>query len=132
MTTPQPSGYGRGAALTTQEERTWALASHIGCVVGAWIAMAFLVPLVIMLIKPKGSGFVRQHAVESLNFQLSMLIYLAVGTLLVIFTFGIAAIVVVPLGIVVGVLWLVFIVVATVKASNGESYRYPLTIRLVR
>lgn len=117
---PQP-----GSQQTTQDERTWALASHIGCVVGAWIAMAFLVPLVILLVKGKESAFVRYHAVESLNFQLSMLIYLFASILL---AFVLVGLLILP---VLGVLWLVFVVLATIKASNGEGYRYPLTIRFV-
>ena len=132
--TPPPGygyGYQAGPPQTTQEERTWALAGHIGTIVGAWIAMAFLVPLAIMLIKGNTSPFVRHHAVESLNFQLSFLLYLLAGVLLSVFTLGLGLVVVVPVGIVLAVLWLVFVVLATVKASNGESYRYPLTIRFV-
>jgi uncharacterized protein len=109
-----------------QDERTWALASHIGCIVGAWVALAFLVPLVVLLIKGKESAFIRHHAVESLNFQLSMLIYGFVGFLLIFVGIGIF---ILP---VLGVLWLVFVVIATLKASNGQGYRYPLTIRFVK
>jgi uncharacterized Tic20 family protein len=93
---------------------------------GAGLAMAFLVPLVILLVKGKESAFVRHHAVESLNFQLSMLIYLFVSILLALLLVGLL---ILP---VLGVLWLVFVVLATIKASNGEGYRYPLTIRFVK
>jgi uncharacterized protein len=131
---PQPPhhGYQPGSPQTTQEERTWALASHIGSIVGAWIAMAFLAPLAVLLIRGNSSPFVRHHAVESLNFQLSMLLYLIAGVLLSLLTLGLGLVVVVPVGIVLGVLWLVFVVIATIKASNGESYRYPITIRFVK
>jgi uncharacterized Tic20 family protein len=115
---PHPSG-------TTQDERTWALASHIGCVVGAFFAMAFLVPLVIMLVKGNESAFVRAHAVESLNFQLSMLIYGIVG---VILAFVLIGFIILP---VLGVLWLVCVILATMRASEGRDYRYPVTIRYV-
>ncbi len=123
-----PSGWGPqpGPPQTTQDERTWALVSHIGCLLGAWFAMAFLVPLVILLVKGKESAFVRHHAVESLNFQLSMLIYLFVSILLALLLVGLL---ILP---VLGVLWLVFVVLATIKAGNGEGYRYPLTIRFVK
>ena len=87
--------------------------------------MAFLVPLVIMLVKGGTSPFVRRHAVESLNFQLSMLIYGFVGFLLIFVGIGIF---VVP---VLAVLWLVFVVIATMRASEGRPYRYPMTIRFV-
>jgi uncharacterized Tic20 family protein len=131
---PPPSGWGQDPtgptgpqhpSGTTSEERNWALGSHIGCLLGAWIAMAFLVPLVIMLVKGNESGFVRAHAVESLNFQLSMLIYGFVGFLLIFVGIGL---IVLP---VLGVLWLVFVVLATMRASEGKLYRYPLTIRFV-
>ena len=32
---------------------------------------------------------------------------------------------------VLGVMWLVFVVLATLKAKDGYAYRYPLTIRFV-
>jgi uncharacterized Tic20 family protein len=115
---PHPSG-------TTQDERTWALLSHVGCIIGAWAAMAFLVPLVIMLVKGKDSAFVREHAVESLNFQLSMLIYGLVGFVLV---FVVVGFVVLP---VLAVMWIVFVILATMRASDGQPYRYPVTIRFV-
>ncbi len=115
---PHPSG-------TTQEERTWALVSHIGCLLGAWVAMAFLVPLIIMLVKGNESPFVRQHAVESLNFQLSMLIYGFVSVVLALVLIGFLLLAV------LAVLWLVFVVLATMRASEGRPYRYPLTIRFV-
>ena len=129
---PPPSGWGPGPSQppphpsgTTQEERTWALASHIGCIVGAWIALAFLVPLVIMLVKGNESGFVRSHAVESLNFQLSMLIYGFVSALLALVLVGFVLLAI------LAVMWLVLVVIATMRASEGRTYRYPLTIRFV-
>ena len=122
MTTPPGPQHPSG---TTPDERNWALGSHIGCLLGAWIAMAFLVPLLVMLIKGNESGFVRAHAVESLNFQLSMLIYGFAGFLLIFVGIGIL---VLP---VLAVLWLVFVVTATMRASEGRLYRYPITIRFV-
>ena len=116
---PGSYGYSGAPAGPTSEEKNWALASHIGVFVAAWIAMGFLAPLIIMLVKGNESAFVRRHSVESLNFQLSMLIY------------GVAAFLIVPLAIVVGIAYVVVVILATVKAANGEDYRYPLTIRMV-
>ena len=120
---PQP-GYGP-AGGPTQEERNWALASHVGTFVAAWFAMGFLAPLIIMLVKGNDSAFVRRHAVESLNFQISLLIYLVVSFVLAFVLIGFL------LMAVVGVFALVVIILATIKAANGEGYRYPLCIRLV-
>lgn len=118
--TPGQPGY-----VTTSEERNWALAAHVGTFVAAWFAMGFLCPLIIMLTKGNESAFVRRHAVESLNFQISLLIYLAVSAVLILVVIGFF------LMIAVGIFALVVIIMATVKAANGEDYRYPLCIRLV-
>jgi hypothetical protein len=122
--------------VPTSEERNWALAAHIGSLVAAWFAMGFLAPLIVLLVKGKESPFVRRHAVESLNFQLSLLIYLVVGSIvsvvLFFLTFGLFLIILVPAAVLLGIGALVVIILASVKASQGEDYRYPLTIRIVR
>jgi uncharacterized Tic20 family protein len=117
--------------MPTSEERNWALASHVGTFVAAWFAMGFIAPLIVMLVKGNDSAYVRKHAVESLNFQISLLIYIVAGFLVTLVTFGIGALVVVPVAIVVGVFALVVIILATIRAANGEHYRYPLCLRLV-
>ena len=120
----------------TQEDRTWALVAHIGTLVSAYIALGFLAPLLVMLLKGESSPFVRRHAVESLNFQISLLIYSVVlgivAAVLVIVTVGLGLLVVVPVGLLLAFVVLALIIIATVKASNGEAYEYPFTIRLVK
>ena len=118
--------------MSQSEERTWALASHVGSLVAAVVAMAFLAPLLVLLVQGEKSPFVRRHAVESLNFQISLLIYLTVAFAATLATLGVALLVIIPVGLVVAVLALVFIIQATMAASRGEDYRYPLTIRFVR
>ncbi|MBC2962014.1 DUF4870 domain-containing protein [Nocardioides deserti] len=93
--------------------------------IGAFVALAFLGPLLVMLIKGNQSGYVRAQAVESLNFQLSILIY---GIVAFVLAFVLIGFLLLPI---VGLIWLVFTIVGSVKASNGELYRYPLTIRMV-
>lgn len=124
---PSPGGL-------SSDDKTWALAAHIGTLVAAFIALGFLAPLLIMLAK-RDSPFIRRHAVESLNFQISLLIYFVVGTVVMfvvaLLTFGVGLFVLVPVALVLGLVALVLIIIATIKASNGEDYRYPLTIRFV-
>ena len=126
---------GAGAPLAPSEERTWAILAHIGSIVAAWFAMGFLCPLVIWLIFRDRSEFVRRQALESLNFQLSLLIYsfgAGMVTLILTFvTFGLAALILVPLFVIGAIAALIAIIRATVAASNGQDYRYPLTLRLV-
>jgi uncharacterized Tic20 family protein len=63
--------------------------------------------------------------VESLNFQLSILIYAAVSFMLI---FVLVGVVLLPI---VGLVWLVFTIIGSVRASKGEDYRYPVTLRMV-
>ncbi|WP_201931584.1 DUF4870 domain-containing protein [Nocardioides donggukensis] len=129
---PEP---GDQPGALTSEDRTWALTAHIGSLVAAWFAFGFLAPLVVLLVQGGKSPFVRRHAVESLNFQLSLLIYIVVGGiaafLLTLVTLGLALVVIIPLAIAIAIGALVVVILATVRASNGEDYRYPLTIRIV-
>lgn len=121
-----------GSSLSASEERTWAMVAHIGVFVAAWFAMGFLCPLVVWLVYRHRSDFVRRHALESLNFQLSLLIYTAIAVILILITFGLGVLIIIPLIIIGAVAAVVFIVLATMAASSGNEYRYPLTIRLVR
>ncbi|WP_372729098.1 DUF4870 domain-containing protein [Nocardioides sp.] len=109
----------------TPDEITWGGAAHWSALVAAFVALSFLGPLVVLLTKGNESAYVRRQAVESLNFQLSILIYGVVSFVLVFVAIGILLL------LVVGVLWLVFTILGSVKASQGEEYRYPLTIRMV-
>jgi uncharacterized Tic20 family protein len=118
------------------DARTWALAAHLSAYLGAWVALAFLGPLVVWLVKRDEHPFVDHHAKEALNFNLSFLIYGVIGAVIAvplgILTLGIGLIPLVLAGLVLVVIWLLFPILAAVKASNGEGYRYPLTIRFVR
>ncbi len=123
MTYPE---YGSGPlADTTPEERNWALAGHIGSIVTAAFALGLVAPLIVLLLKGKDSPFIRRHAVESLNFQINALVWTTVFYLLIIVIIG------VPLIIAYFLFYLVCVIIATVRASQGGEFRYPLTIRLI-
>ena len=121
--------------MSPGNERTWAGAAHWSALVAAFVALAFLGPLVVLIAKGNQSAYVRSHAVESLNFQLSMLIYGFVGgvvaVVVAIATLGIGLLLIIPIGLAFAGFWLVLTIIAAVKSSNGEAYRYPLTIRMV-
>jgi uncharacterized protein len=123
-------GYGGGPGpgfAVTPDERNWAVAAHLSSVLGIWIGfLGALGPLVVMLTKGKESAYVRAQAVEALNFNITVLAYSIIGWILAFVLIGF-----VILGVVF-VFWLVLTIVASIKVSNGEHYRYPLTFRLVR
>jgi uncharacterized Tic20 family protein len=90
------------------------------------IFTGFLGPLIIWLIKKDDAPFVDHHGKEALNFQLTVLIAMLVSALLSFVCIGLL------LMLVVWILDLIFCIVAAVKTSRGEEYRYPLTIRFIK
>lgn len=102
----------------SHEERNMALLSHVLTLI-VWI----IAPLVIYLVKKDESGFVAAHAKESLNFQITIVL---VGILMFISIIGIFLL------WILGIIWTVLVIVATIKASEGKMYRYPLTLRLIK
>lgn len=80
-------------------------------------------PLVVFLVTE--DEFVEENARNALNWQISYSIYMVVSVFLILFVIGLLT------AFVVGLLNLVFCVVATVKAADGETWEYPLTLELV-
>jgi uncharacterized Tic20 family protein len=121
-----------GPTVARDDTRTWALAAHLSALLCLFIGFPFVGPLVVYLAK-RDDPFVRRHAAEALNFNLSVLLYLLVGGILtlvlIVFVVGLFLL---PLFVVGVILWLVFICLAAAKAGDGQEYRYPLTIRFVR
>jgi uncharacterized Tic20 family protein len=112
----------------SKEACTWAMLCHIlglGWVVVPAIG-GVIGALIIWQIKKDLLPFADQHGKEALNFQISMLIYGAIAGLLIM-AFGLG-LVLVPVVIIADV---VFAIIAAVKAAQGETYRYPLSIRFV-
>jgi uncharacterized protein len=112
--------------LPTDQERLWAMLSHLLSFVAAYLFLGFVAPLVILLVFGQRSAFVRANAVESLNFNLSWLLYGIISVVLLIVGIGIFLL------IALGIAYVILVVIASIRANNGELYRYPLTIRLVR
>ena len=120
---PPPPGQGQ---LPPEQERLWAMLAHLLSFVAAYLFLGFVAPLIVLLVFGPRSAYVRAHAVESLNFNLSWLLYGIVAVILIIIGIGILIL------IALGLAYLVLVVIASVRANNGEFFRYPLTIRFVR
>ena len=102
----------------TGDEKTLALLAHV-----LTFVFPILAPLVIYLVKKDESSFVAYHAKESLNFQISLFIicfalFITIIGILVVW--------------IVAILGYVFVIVATIRASEGRLYRYPFSIRLIK
>ncbi|HET8561808.1 MAG TPA: DUF4870 domain-containing protein [Marmoricola sp.] len=122
---PPQEPYG-GPRLPAEQERVWGSAAHWSALVASFVGgLSFIGPLVVLLVKGNESVWIRRQAVESLNFQLSLLIYAIISGILVLVLIGIVLLIAVFLA------WLVLTIMASVKTANGEDFRYPLTIRMV-
>lgn len=104
----------------TSEERTLAVLSHI---LTAVPGIGFIAPLIIYLLKNRESAFVGAHSKESLNFQITIYIVVIILFLTVIGIFLLWA---------VGIISIILVVVATIRASENKLYRYPFNFRFIK
>jgi uncharacterized Tic20 family protein len=108
------------------DERTNAMLAHLLA-----IFTGFLGPLVIWLVSKDQSTFADHHGKEALNFQLFYLVVGAGLAAVTMLTLGLAILVVFPLLIAIGILFLVWEIQACLAANRGEWFRYPVTIRFI-
>jgi uncharacterized Tic20 family protein len=113
--------------LLTKEEKNWGMLCHLSALAG-FIGLPYgnvLGPLIVWLIKKNDSPFIDAQGKESLNFHLSMAIYLTIAAIAL---FVVVGFVLLPIVYLFG---LIYTIIGAVAASNGQNYRYPLTIRFL-
>jgi hypothetical protein len=112
----------------SSDTRTWCVLCHASALLGLFFHFLghLLGPLIVWLVKRGDSPEIDEHGKESLNFQLSMLIYDAIAVILCFVLIGI------PILILLWVLNTIFVIVASIQASDGKLYRYPLALRLIK
>ena len=114
------------AGEPTQDERNLALAAHLGTFAGYLFPFAnLIVPIVIYAMKKDESAYVRTHAAESINFQIIITIASIVASVLMFVLIGCF---ILP---VILILDIVFVIMASMAASRGELYKYPMTPAMV-
>src|SRR5881398_922274 len=115
-------------STTSSNVRTWTVLCHASALLGLFFHFLghLLGPLIVWLVKRGDSPEIDAHGKESLNFQLSMLIYDAIAAILCIVLIGI------PILIILWIVNTVLVIIASVKASEGKFYQYPFTIRLIK
>jgi uncharacterized Tic20 family protein len=102
------------------DEGTWGMLSHLSI-----FALSIIGPIILMSTKGNQSPYIRYHAVEALNFHLTLLIlaviciatFFLILPLVLLFVAQIAA--------------MVFGVMGAMAANRGEAYRYPISLRMV-
>lgn len=124
---PIPPFSSTGTPLNQSDERMWAMLTHLSALPGSFVLIgAIVAPLIIWQIQKDRSAFVDYHGKEAVNFNITIAIAAAVSFLLFLLLIGLVLI------WVVGAVWLLFTIIAAIKANNGEYYKYPLTIRFIK
>ncbi|MFH0910347.1 MAG: DUF4870 domain-containing protein [Planctomycetota bacterium] len=110
-----------------KDERMWAMLCHLSSLVGFIIPLGNIIaPLVIWMIKKEEYPLVEDQGKESVNFQITLFIAVIVVFVLMFVVIGVFLM---PILL---ILWVVFVIMASMKANNGERYRYPVCIRFIK
>jgi hypothetical protein len=114
-------------AKQDSESRTWAMLCHLSAL-AQFIGVPFgflLGPLVFWLIKRNDSPLVDQEGKKALNFQLTVFIAFLACIPLILILVGIFLIMMLV------VLDAIFVIIASIKISNGEAFEYPFSIKFI-
>ncbi len=124
MTTEAPIEAFPTPSEASSNSRNLAMLSHLSAFV-AFVGIPSLVgPLVVWLLN-RDDPYVEAQAKDALNFNISFFLYGLVAAISIIVLVGVIALPAVL------VTWFVLVIVASVKAANGENNRYPFTIQFV-
>ncbi len=118
-TTPPPPP----ANAPASDDNTIAMLVHL-----SGIILGFIVPLIMWLVnkdKPE-KAFLTENSKEALNFQLTLLGVYIIGTILTIILIGAL------INFAAWIACIVYSIIAGLAANKGETYRYPMTIRLIK
>jgi len=112
----------------TSGDTTWAVLAHLSALVGfLGNGVGFILgPLIIWLIKKESDPLADRHGKEALNFQITMFGITIICALLMLVLIGF---ILLPLALLTN---LILTIIAGVKVSKGEDYRYPFAIRLIK
>ncbi|MDE2233982.1 MAG: DUF4870 domain-containing protein [Gammaproteobacteria bacterium] len=113
--------------MSTEAEHNWGMAAHLSALAGYVIPFgSILGPLVVWLMKKDEMPFVNSQGKEALNFQITMVIAALISIVLIFVVIGIFLL------WALAILDLIFIIIASIQASKGVEYRYPISIRLIK
>jgi len=118
---------GNSNPLLGLTESSYIALMHVSQFAGYILAgLGFAVPIILWVMNKDNNAKVDLVGKHIINFMISMFIYYAVSGVLCCVVIGI------PMLIALGIMHFVFIIIATIKANNGETWRYPLTIDFLK
>ena len=121
-----------------KDERLWAMWAHLcgllwllgsgGLIFfpfGSLALFTILGPLIIWKAKGDTMPFAGAQAKEALNFQITVLLAGVASCLLIFILIGLVML------WILGLLNLIFVIIAAIQVNEGKPYRYPFTLRLI-
>jgi len=113
--------------VLSETERNWAMLCHLSAFAMFIFPFGGVIgPLICWLTRRDESSWVNLNGKASLNFQLSMLLYIVLTIPLIFIIIGI------PIMVILGTLNVICIIIASIKAPRGELFRYPLVIPFIQ
>ena len=113
-----------GKPLFGLDEKTYLTLMHVSQLAGFLAPLiGFIIPLILWIANKDVNPKVDWHGKNIMNFIISFVIYAAILCITIV---GI------PLAIVVGIIYIIFVIIAAVKTNNGEDWKYPLTIEFIK
>ena len=106
--------------VPNNDDKNIATVTHLGGTV-----FSFIPALIVWILKKNDSAYIADQAKEALNFQISVLIAQFIAAILAWVLIGF---------ILIPIIWIlnvVFCIIAAIASSKGETYRYPLCLRLI-
>jgi len=128
---PSPMTQGRLAKVEPvareQQTRQWAMFLHLSLLVGFVVPLlGLLVPILIWQMKKAELPGIDAHGKMAVNWIISEIIYAVICVFLIFVIVGI------PLLLALGIIAIIFPIVAGIKANNGEVWKYPLSISFLK
>ena len=118
-----------------KQERKWAMFCHLAGLVGLSPLLpaigCVVAPLVLWQLKSEEFPFVAEQGRRAVNFQLSMLLYVTIGTIICLVSI-VGTFLVPVVWCVFSLIDVIFVMIAAVKANGGWHYRYPIAIRFFK
>ncbi|MGW8302150.1 MAG: DUF4870 domain-containing protein [Desulfobacterales bacterium] len=117
----------RNEPIGEKEERQWAMFAHLGTFSSIFVPLGnFIAPIVVWQLKKHESDFVVEQAKESLNFQITLILYFIISIPLCFIIIGFFLI------FALVIFGLIMVIVGGIKANDGMDFCYPMTLRLIK
>jgi uncharacterized Tic20 family protein len=113
--------------ILSETERNWAMLCHLSSFAGFFFPFGGIIgPLICWLSRKDESAWVNENGRNSLNFQLSILLYIVLAIPLCFIIIGF------PIIFMLLTLKVICVIIASIKSSKGERFRYPLVIPFIQ